>query len=87
MPRLLLVHPRVRLDNLRCYAGLFAVLEGLMQLAELSNRTLVWPDLPCAVPWLGKLDAAQEQFTPRRRGLWYPRGRNRTAEGLLCTLT
>ncbi len=53
------------------------------QVAELSNRTLVWPDLPCNTSWVGAVDPATGTFTSSSNGLWYPHGTSRS--NLRCT--
>ncbi len=54
------------------------------QVAALSNRTLVWPDLPCDTPWVGAIDHATGTVTSKQPGLWFPWARRRR---LVCLLS
>jgi hypothetical protein len=51
--RLVAFHPGISLARTRDWHDLKLLLQGLARVALLSNRSIVWPDLPCHdTPWL-----------------------------------
>lgn len=53
-----------------------------VQIAALSNRTLVWPDMPCTAPLVGRMEGGELQI--RTTGVWLAYGTRQTH--LRCTL-
>ncbi|KAJ9516796.1 hypothetical protein QJQ45_027203 [Haematococcus lacustris] len=51
IPRLIALHPSLPLHNSQNRTAFQVLLRGLAQVAVLANRTVLWPDVPCAAPW------------------------------------
>jgi len=82
LPRLLALHPRVRLDRLAGYDELHALLRGLQQLAALSKRAVLWPDLPCDLPFISRPGTPVPQWPGAE---WFPvRSAGHGAGGMHC---
>lgn len=84
MPKLLALHPRVKLGHTRNWEEYQVILLGLAQAARLMGRAVLWPDLPCNTTWIVDARGGTHQLPIEIRMEWMPWGDNFRALKCLC---
>eukprot|EP00798_Chlamydomonas_sp_ICE-L_P012380 gene12380-15572_t len=77
VPRLLALHPDIDLNKLKSMKEWQELVIGLSQIAHVSNRAVVFPDVPCNVSWLQDVEKRNndpDQLIPfHLKDQWFPR--------------
>eukprot|EP00798_Chlamydomonas_sp_ICE-L_P004762 gene4762-34512_t len=73
MPKVIALHPSIRLDQTSSPYEYQELIIGLGQLAKLSGRAVVFPDVPCNTSYVRKVTGRARHIPLALDAQWFPR--------------